>query len=351
MNHTIVRTASQAMLVLLVFGCTVFSDKNAWAQNKPPVSLEIATEQGQSPETIREWLPLLEKAGFATVRIRGGGIGDGASIEEIGSGATRSYRVTGVLASDNRLHLPAGSFTRQSAGKLSAWIEKLRAGGEEGLNARPGAFGLVPKELVAVHEALSTPVTSSTAGKTTREVVQAIGASLPMQLKVDPSVREAFKDEKVLDELQGLTAGTSLAAAIRPLGLVMVPDKSTGSLQLRIVDSQASDKVWPIGWPRKVSPRETLPDLFKFLNVEIGETPVGEAVEAIRSRLKVPMIVDQNSLARQKIDFATTKVSLPKTNTFYGSILEKLLFQARLKYEVRLDEADQPFLWITTLKQ
>jgi hypothetical protein len=30
--------------------------------------------------------------------------------------------------------------------------------------------------------------------------------------------------------------------------------------------------------------------------------------------------------------------------------LRKLLFQAGLKFEVRLDEAGKPFLWITTVK-
>jgi hypothetical protein len=93
-----------------------------------------------------------------------------------------------------------------------------------------------------------------------------------------------------------------------------------------------------------------LPDLYKFLNVEVKDTPVGEAAEAVRSRLKVPMIVDHAALTKQKIDFETTKVSLPKTNTFYGKILERLLYAAKLKYELRTDEADQPFLWITTLR-
>lgn len=347
MISTIVRGGLALAGVLLLASGT----RSAVAQSRPLVSLEVVTERGHSPESVREWLPVLEKAGFSSVRVRGAGSGDGAAIEENGAGANLSYRVTAVLSSDNRLHLPAGAYSLGGAAKIATWVEKLRAGGEEGINAKPGAFGLVPKELVAVHEALSVRVKGPTAGKTTREVVQAIGATLRMQLKVDPAVRGAFGDETVTDELGGLTAGTALAAAVRPLGLVLVPDKSTGSLQLRIVDSQSTDKVWPIGWPRKVSPRETLPDLFKFLNVEVANSPLIEPVEAIRGRLKVPLVVDQNSLARQKIDFATVKVTLPKTNTFYASILEKLLFQARLKYELRLDEADQPFLWITTLKQ
>lgn len=317
----------------------------------PRVTLEIATEQGFSQEAIRDWLPLLEKCGFSSVRVRGGKGGDGASIQANGSGASASYTVTGVLTSDNRLRLPNGSFTLASSGSITKWLDKLKAGGEEGLNAKPGAFGLVPKELVAVHEGLAVKVNFATAGKTTKEVVQGIAALVPIKVKVDAAVRGSFGDEKVTDELIGMSAGTSLAAAIRPLGLVLVPVKDGTDLQLRIVDSQAADQVWPVGWPNKSTPRETLPDLFKFLNVEVADTPLAESLEAIRGRLGVPLIVDQNSLAKQKIDYSTVKTSLPKTNTYYDAILDKLLFQCKLKYELRIDEADRPFLWITTLKR
>jgi hypothetical protein len=317
----------------------------------PRVSLEVVTEPGFSQETIREWLPLLEKAGFSSVRVRGGKGGDGAAIQASGKGSSTSYSVTGVLTSDNRLRLPNGNYSLSSSGAITKWVEKLKAGGEEGLNARPGAFGLVPKQLVAAHEGLAVKVNFATSGKTTKEVVQGIAALVALKISVDPTVRGSFGDEKVTDELLGISSGTALAAAIRPLGLVMVPEADGNDVRLKIIDSQAADQVWPVGWPNKSSPRETLPDLFKFLNVEVSDTPLAESMEAIRGRLSVPLIVDQNSLAKQKIDYATVKVTLPKTNTYYAKILERLLFQAKLKYELRVDEADRPFLWITTLKQ
>jgi hypothetical protein len=317
----------------------------------PRVSLEVVAEPGFSAENTREWLPILEKAGFSSVRMRGGQAGDGAALKTTGTGDSASYQVTGVLTSGNRLHLPGGSFTLENRGGISRWIEKLKAGGEEGLTVKAGAFGLVPKQLVAVHEGLAVKVNFTTAGKTTREVVQGIAALLSLKLKVDAAVRGSFGDEKVSDELLGMSAGTALAAAIRPLGLVLVPEKEGNDVLLRIVDSQAAQQVWPVGWPVKGAMKDTLPDLFKFLNVEVSDTPLAESLEAIRARLNVPLIVDQNSLARQKIDYATVKVSLPKTNTYYKGIIDKLLFQVKLKCEVRVDEADRPFLWITTLKQ
>ena len=34
----------------------------------------------------------------------------------------------------------------------------------------------------------------------------------------------------------------------------------------------------------------------------------------------------------------------------YSQVLGKVLMQARLKYELRVDEADKPFVWITSVK-
>ena len=343
---TLKQFAPQVIATLVALGVAA----PACAQG-PRVSLEVVTEAGFSQESIREWLPMLEKCGFSSVRVRGGQGGDGAALKTNGSGANLSYEVTGVLTGDNRLRLPNGNFTVGSSSGIKKWLEKLQAGGEEGLNVKAGAFGLVPKELVAVHEDLAKKLTFTTAGKTTKEVVQGIAGIVDLKLTVDPAVRGQFGDEKVADELIGMSAGTALAAAIRPLGLVMTPSKVGTEVQLRVVDSRAATQVWPVGWPSKGNPKETLPDFFKFLNVEISEAPLSESLEAIRGRLNVPMIIDQNNLAKQQIDLTTAKASLPKVNTYYKSILEKLLFQAKLKCELRVDEADRPFLWITTLKQ
>jgi hypothetical protein len=86
------------------------------------------------------------------------------------------------------------------------------------------------------------------------------------------------------------------------------------------------------------------------LTVEIEQTPLAEAAVAISERVKAPLLIDHNGLAREKVDFAK-KVGFPRGSTYYGRALDRLLFQAKLKFDIRLDEADKPFLWITTLKQ
>jgi hypothetical protein len=287
------------------------------------------------------------------VRVRGARPGDRLLIERRGSDAAPTYHVVGVLTASNKLRLPGVTFGIGDKSRIAAWVEKLKAGGEEALTAKPTAFGLLPKQLVAVHEALSGPLAFDTAGHLPRQVVEKIADQLTIQVVIGGSAQRALEsEEKVAEELRGLSAGTALAAVLRPLGLVLVPENAAGgAVQVQIKQSSAARESWPVGWSSKKPPKDVLPDLFKFLNVEVANTPLAESLEAIRGRLKVPLLVDRNSLAKQRVDLQATKVTLPKINTFYGKILDRLLIQAKLKYELRVDEANQPFLWITTLRQ
>ena len=40
----------------------------------------------------------------------------------------------------------------------------------------------------------------------------------------------------------------------------------------------------------------------------------------------------------------------PAKKAYYATVLGQVLFQVRLKYSLRVDEAGKPLMWITTLK-
>lgn len=316
---------------------------------EPRVELDVVTEQEFVGTQTRAWSDLLNQAGFSSVRIKSGK-GE-PSMQTTGSATSPSYRVVGVLTSGNQLLLPKGRFGLGDRGGIEAWLRKLREGGEDAINIKPVAFGLLPKQLVAVHEVLKVPVQDSTLGKPPREVAKGIADRLSLKFVSDDLGQRALaSDEPVADELQGLASGTALAAILRPLGLVIFPEKNGSDVRLRITASRNAKEHWPVGWPPKGNPSETLPDLFKFLTVEIEKTPLSETLTAISGRVKAPLLLDHNALAREQIDL-TKKVTLPKSSTFYSRALDLALAQAKLKYELRVDEADKPFLWITTLKQ
>ena len=43
------------------------------------------------------------------------------------------------------------------------------------------------------------------------------------------------------------------------------------------------------------------------------------------------------------------RVRFPAKRTFYKRVLDQVLFQARLEAELRVDDANRPFIWVTTI--
>ncbi len=323
----------------------------AWSA--PRVEFELITEEGVRPTAAHEWSAALRDLRLDNLRIRSARPADRIQIRERGSGDSATYQVTGMLTARNTLRLPGGEFRLGDKAGLMRWIEKLKEGGETRLQEAEVAFGMTPTQLVAVHQALSVPVTFATKGQRSFDVLKRISATLSLSFLADGEARQAMSgDDPVLDELQGLSAGTAIAAILRPLGLGMVPQKqSGGQVKLWITDVRRVKESWPIGWPPETPPRETLPELFNFLNVEIEDTPVQNALDAIAGRIKSPILYDHNSLVRQRIDPAAVKVSLNEGRMYYQGIIDRLLNQAGLTSDLRVDDAGKPFLWITTLRR
>jgi hypothetical protein len=342
------RTASVAACGLLGLAASLLGLWVPAAAAEVRVDLEVVSEMPLLSTDAAAWSALLTRAGFASVRFRVGQ--DTPALVPAGTPAARSYRVVGVLSAQRQLVLPHGRFRLEDAGAIQRWLQTLREDGEEGLATKPAGFGLLPRQLVEVHQALAVPVRASTKGQPPREAARQIAADVSLPFVSDPSVPPVLAaGEPVADELQGLAAGTALAALLRPLGLVLVPEKSAGKLRLRLAAAGQAKEFWPVGWPPKDSAGQTLPELFKFLNVEIDRTPVADVVEAVRQRVQTSVLYDHLALARHKVD-RTTPVSLPKSHTFYARALSQALATAQLKYELRVDEAGKPFLWITTLR-
>ncbi len=318
---------------------------------QPRVNLELVTEPGFPPAAAHRWMHALQDLRLGNLQIRSAHPGDRPEIRQRGEGASASYRVTGVLTSGNTLRLPGGEFRLGDVNGIRDWLQKLEQGGEQRLRETEAAFGLTPSQLVDVHKALSVPVTFSTEGRRTFDVLNRIAGSLSLSFLADGATQAVLRgDDPVLDELQGLTAGTAVAATLRPLGLVLVPQQQPGGdIRLAILEVRQASESWPVGWPSDRSPRETLPELFHFLNVEIEDTPLSEALEAIGDRLPAPLLYDHNSLARQRIVLADIPVSLDPGRTYYQRILTRLLSQAKLTSELRVDDGGTPFLWISPL--
>jgi hypothetical protein len=328
-----------------------------------PVELELATERGVQITAPHEWLQLLTAIGVRDVRIRAQQIGDELEATNVGTADRPRYHVLGILSSGDRLKLPGGTFTKQDRAGLKDYFDRLSADGAESLTAARGRFGLTAKELQSVTADLTQPIDFETKDQPPLEVIERLQSSFTVQLALDPAAGRALGDaEPVADELRGISTGTGLAMILRRAGLVLRPEKKRGEpVTLRVLPASGdaltastlgeteNDEiaVWPIGWRPEQTPGNTAPNLFRPRNAEIDGYTLAEALAAIQPRTHVPMYFDHAALAAKQIDPATIQVRLARTRAGYKRVIDRILAQARLHSQLRVDEAGRPFLWIT----
>ena len=315
------------------------------------VELElVGSAQLGSPMVFQQWLQTLGRAGVKNVRLRTGQDGDRVGVEVRGTTQTPIYVVTGMINGADEIVLPGARFRRGDMGLLKAWLDDVAQHGPADRREATGAFGFSAKQLERVHGDLARPVGFSTRGMTRSDAVERIGRQLGFPLKIEGDLTGG--DERIVEELSSLTCGTSLACILRPIGFAMTPRESGDGFVYAVAKAKLDQTVWPIGWPIKEAQelREKLPALYEYRNVNVAGVPASKVLEVLGDKLKVPILLDHNALARHDIDPDKAVVSHPQMRTNYSMALRKILFKAGLKFEVRIDEAEKPFLWISTVK-
>ncbi|CAD7694847.1 unnamed protein product [Ostreobium quekettii] len=310
-------------------------------------SLTIVTDKGVSITAPQEWGRRLAQAGIDNVRIRGGRAGDQADIEETPLSSGTLYRITGVLTSGGKLTLPGESFTIGQTAKLRDYLDRVLADGGQAITAQRGQYGLTKEQFEHAFTELGRPIPISTKGQPLRAIVDKLSSDTGLVVAVDPLVSATFARLECRDELQSLSYGCGLAIALKAEGLALAPEKPRGE-PVRVVVRLASDlkERWPIGWPTKARGTELAPKMFEKINVEIDGFSLQEAVDAIGPRIEMPVLWDHAAMDAKRIDPAAVQVKLPPASMAYHRILSRLLFQARLRGEVRVDESGTIFYWI-----
>jgi len=328
------------------------------------VELNLVGDAQGSAMSFQEWSQALGKAGIHNVRIRSGTEDDKPGIVTEGDAAKPVYVVTGIITSRNEILLPGARFGRGDVARLAAWRKDLADNGPAAGRKPKSPYGLSGDDFGKVRKDLATPVGFATPGMTRQQVVEKIAGQLKLPLKLDADVARDLGNDKLEDELTDLSCGTALACVLRPAGYCMMPQAEGGQTSYTVVKSSgkptdsnvasvslATLKAWPIGWTSDKSNQDAVPALYEFRNINVQNVSAATALDAIGRRLKIPVLYDRRALAQQKIDPGKAMVSLKNSKTFYASALRRLLFQARLKFDVRYDDAGSPFLWVTTLKQ
>jgi hypothetical protein len=333
---------------MVVFVGLLAAAGSAWAAGQ--VEVTLVTDRNVSLTAQQDWARGLGQLGLTNVRLRSKQPADQPAVEKHGTENAPIYAVTGVIVSDDVLQVPGRRFKRSDLTAFRRWLDDLVQQGPEEQRPVKVAFGLDAQQLQLVQNDLGQSLGFSTEGVSRPEAIEKIARQLRYRLKLDGQKLAMGDEDKISEELSRLTCGTALAYLLRPLGLCLVPQGAAGGVEYAVMASAADLKAWPVGWEPEKPERELAPGLYEFLNVNVQGVAVTEVLKAVNKRLELPVLWDYSALARHGVEPAKTAVTLPKSRTTYSLMLRKVLFQAKLKSEIRVDEAGKPILWVTTVK-
>lgn len=315
------------------------------------VQLELIADPKAPITSQQEWLRRLKDVGVTGLRIRSGSPGGRPTVEVQGSPDNPTYVVTGYIGAGNELVLPGGTYRLSEADQVARWVRQLLQRGPNPEPAKPSSpFGLSDAQFQATMSLLGQPVEFSTKGLNRAAAVNKLGQQLKVRLEIPSGLLAPGTEDPVAEELLGLSAGTALACLLRPAGLYLVPQPGPEHAELTIRKATKGLEVWPVGWDLDKPLPEVLPAMFESFNANIQNVAVEKVLDALSSRLKTPILCDHNALARHGIELGQKTVSVAQSRTTCNQLLRRVLSQAGLKSEVRVDEAGKPFIWITTIK-
>ena len=329
----------------------LFLSSTVHAAPQGQVVLEITGDtQLGAGMSFQEWGRALADAGVKST-LRAGQDGDKPGLEVGGTPQAPIYKITGVIGPGDVLYLPGARFRRSESKKLAAWLDDLAKRGPPDKRERVSAFGLTGSQLEKVNADLAKTVGFSTKGVARADAVRKITGQLGLSLAIDGTLSDGTTEntDKIEEELSSLSCGTALACILRPIGFCMVPHESGDTLAYTVKKAELDKEVWPIGWPAENGPK-VLPGIYEFHNVNISNVPAAKVLTAIGKQLGVPVLYDHNAMARYGIELDKTSLTHPQARTTYSVGLRRMLAKVGLKFELRVDEAGKPFLWVSTMK-
>lgn len=328
------------------------------------IQVEILTQGIDAGPNPQRWGQAFSEIGI-NCRIRQGTRDDMPLITEEQDGPVRRINVVGVLDGTGRIQFPDADFTMADQVEFQNWFADLERYGVQGNPSGQTNWGLDEAQLVELLGHLAQPITSEVKGLPLRQVLDELPIPTAMRfrepspaeeggaasdLNTAQSISTSLDANAVVEhELQGLSLGTGLAILLAEQGLGFQPLRNPdGTTDLQVIPLGGEREPWPIGWDiGDETPRDQLfPTLFEFFPINIEDVSLSQTLSVISERSGVPILVDDRQCAAREIDLTAIRVTVVERQSAWGLVIRRIVTQARLSFDYRLDEADKPFIWI-----
>ncbi len=336
------------------------SSRYGRGQKKPAVttvSVELVqTKPGPNPIALK-WQHVFAKQNIS-LRIRSGRTGDKPSVSETQLGAVRQIKAVGIIDSTGRILFPKNKvFTLANSAALSKWLVELKTHGEQGSPEGQPLWGLSEGQFKQFYNALTEPVAAQVKGLRLDDALEKMELPKQFSARMTPKAEEWLKTEypdapKVRSTLKGFAKGAALAILLNEYGMGFHPlRKPDGKLELVVEPLKVTRKVWPIGWDLKESRVKTARKLFMdFVPVDLENALFVDVVNAVSLKAEIPILIDRYRIEGFGVEVDKLRVSFQSKRTSWFRLLGGIATPNHLERRDRIDEAGNPFVWITYLQ-
>jgi hypothetical protein len=313
---------------------------------KPTVAVDLVVTSPVLPKSVvLHWAEALRRAGAVSVR-------ESSRMEPatpvVRTEGKERYRLTALVLPDGNLQIADVVVAAGDAPTLRALLKKVEAEGQFAFVARASDWQLPAPLWAELRRELEQRADWQFEETPLQDILSNVDERLKASVRIDPESWPLVQKRRVTVSLTSVSLGTALAQLLGSVGLAFEPKwTAAGELELWIRPLAKLRKPWPVGWPLKDFPSNAVPRLFDRVTIPVQRVSLVQLATSVAQHAQVPVLFDPSVFhAHRSPEEVELDVGAERPRALAVAVKEAL-DKAGLKFEVRVDEAGQPFLLIT----
>jgi hypothetical protein len=318
---------------------------------KYQVDFRIQVAPDLDKQSVVIWMNLLKDLGASSVsQIPGMPLppGDDDKIDSpFQPAGLNRVEVRAVLGASG-LFIGSNGYRMADRPKLAALIKRMQADGVPGPDPSAPMWGLSRSQMDQLQAQLSPPSRFELNNQTFGNFIAQLRTRVKLEIKVNPNAEAVAKTLKLNMNSGELSTGAALAYLLGQNGLAWEPRQGAGgNVTILIMPREDSKRPWPVGLTPEQMPGNVAPNLMAAARYQTNKTPLDEVLEVFRRELKMDVLLDRATLIDRDINPDTLQSTIQVPSGTLSAAIRKTLAQMGLKYELRIDESNRAFLWVT----
>ena len=314
------------------------------------VRLRVASDADKL--RVVQWVQALKAVGASSVSQVAGPVappkeGEPEEPAILSAGAGRVL-VMGAIGPAGNLHVGAQGFRLSDRAGLEAFVKKLRAEGVPGPDPSDPLWGLGQSQFDLLQTALRPPSNFDLHDKPLEELLGELSTRTKLKIKLSDDAQRVARNVRLNARTVNVSVGAALAYVLSMHDLAFEPRQTADrGVSLMVLNSAESKRPWPVGLAPEQMPGIIAPRLMNSVRYQTKDTPFRDVIAMLVGEVQMDILIDTQALAQKNIDPAKLRSTVEIPPSTVQSAMRKTLAPLGLKHEMRIDEGDRPFLWVT----